>query len=455
MSDTCFSISPNTGKKCGVWRQLDSKEMAARAGHLQLDVLRKRSLRLAALQGVRKAVQDCAEILVATVVNEVGKLTSEARAEVAYAGSFLEYAYDLCREYDFERCLGAGRRVREVPLGRALLICPFNDPVAGITRKIAPALAAGCPVLVKPSPLGALTAAVLENAVSNTGLDEVIQFIPTRNTDAIGQLIGDFRTGVVSFTGSTAVGRLIARRCGNELTPFVGELGGVNPFVVFADADLDLAAADIISRKTRAAGQACSAVNHVYAEAAIADELTERLAAGFSDCTAGPADGSGVSMGPVRSLDAAVGLAEMEFRVASAGGKRITGGVGTHSEGAPFVVAPTLYAVEAPTLTERQETFGPLLTISSFNDSAVLSERLARNTQPLAIYLYGGEIQAMHRFAACLRYGSVGINSTAIQGAHLPTGGFGEAGVGREGGPWGLAEFLTTINMIDVKNGER
>ena len=421
-------ISPNTGAVLGQW----TPDSSARIGAV-LDGLPRAmagvalpEMRLAVLSAAITALDRVREPLAAVIVAEVGKTPAEAADEVEYAQGFLRHALTQVPE----ATEGTGeRRLRVVPAGPVLAITPYNDPMAGIVRKIAPAIAAGCPIVVKPSALGHLTARALFDSLENALPTGAVAMVNHTDRDVLDRLVSDPRFRVLSFTGSTPTGMALAARAG--LKRLVLELGGNNPFLVLEGADLDRAAADAVARKTRAAGQACSAQNRIYVVASLFKAFRERFLDRLSGVTFGASDG-GVSMGPVRSardLD--------RLGVLAAGGHAF----GTCLAPSPFAFGPVVLDEDTP--LRHAEAFGPLVSLCPVPDRAAALALAAQEQQALVCYLYG-EVSPTE--LALLRFGSLGINSTRIQGAEVPTGGFGTAGIGREGGAWGLQEFQTTIN---------
>lgn len=442
------SISPNTGKAFSSWNSTSDETLSVSLERLDKgtdwltsDLSARRDVLTRALSALTSATDD----LAALTLEEVGKTPPEAAGEIPYAASFLEVALELLDHHPFETRQD-GRVILEVPRGTGLLIAPYNDPVAGLIRKIAPCLAAGAAALVKPSDLGVQCALRLKEAFSEAGLDSVIAILPMAEHERIARLVGAPEIGTVSFTGSTRVGLHLAGIAGGAGKAYVGELGGTNPFVLLADADLDRAIPDLVTRKIKAAGQACSTQNIVYADAAIVDEVCERISAALTDVSYGSAGDDGVHMGPVRTGASVARLYEIETRLCAEGARRLTGGLQAPGPEAPFLAVPTAYRLEEPGALAETEVFGPMMGICAFNDIDGLRTRLKANRQPLVLYLYGQDAEVIARVLENLRYGSIGVNSTAIQGADVPTGGFGQAGIGREGGRWGLAEFLTTVN---------
>lgn len=421
-------ISPNTGAVIGHWTPDSSARIGATLDGLSgaMADLALPDARRAILSGAIKALDLAREPLRAIVIAEVGKTPAEASDEVDYAIGFLRHALTQVPD----AIPGKGeRRLRVVPAGPVLAITPYNDPLAGILRKIAPAIAAGCPVVVKPSALSHLTARALFDALHGTVPAGAIAMVNHTDRDVLGRLIADPRFRVLSFTGSTPTGLAIAARAG--LKRLVLELGGNNPFLVLDGADLDRAATDAVARKTRAAGQACSAQNRIYVVAPLYQAFRDAFLDRLSAVTFGASDG-GVAMGPVRSardLDRLAALA--------AGGQTF----GRCTAPAPFAFGPVV--LDDDSALRHAEAFGPLVSLCPVPDRAAALQLAAREEQALVGYLYG---EVSPADLAPLRFGSLGINSTRIQGAEVPTGGFATAGIGREGGVWGLQEFQTTIN---------
>lgn len=421
-------ISPNTGMVIGQWSPDSLQHIGTVLDGLPaaMAALAATNTRRAFLSAAAMALEQAKAGLAAVILGEVGKTPAEAADEVDYAISFLRHA--LTQVQDGHQNEGE-RRLRVVAAGPVLAITPYNDPLAGIVRKIAPAIAAGCPVVVKPSALGHLTARALFDALANVAPIGAVAMVNHADRDVLGRLIADPRFRVLSFTGSTPTGMAIAAQAG--LKRLVLELGGNNPFLVLDGADLDRAAADAVARKTRAAGQACSAQNRIYVVDPLYHAFRDRFLDRLSAITFGASDG-GVAMGPVRSvrdLD--------RLKALSGQGQAF----GRCTASAPFAFGPVV--LDDDTALREAEAFGPLVSLCPVPDRAAVLALAAREEQALVCYLYGDVSPAD---LGQLRFGSLGINSTRIQGAEVPTGGFGTAGIGREGGLWGLQEFQTTIN---------
>jgi len=442
------SLSPNTGLPISQWSEPEPIAVEAALDRLTATAsgpLVDMAARRDRLGRVSAALAAGREELIALIVAEVGKTPDEATAEIDYAESFLATSRRLLDDYPFEIALDAGRLVQEVPPGLGLLIAPFNDPVAGLMRKIGPCLAAGTGALVKPSELAVLTAQLLARHMSAAGLDDAVAVLPLAARDRIAALIADDRVGTISFTGSTAAGRAVAVEAARHGTGYVGELGGTNPFVILADADLERAVADLVTRKVKAAGQACSAPNIVFVERPILPDLRERLAAALAAVAIGSSDAPGVRMGPVRHPAARARLEQTAAGLEAAGAIRL-GAPPVAAGSTACLIAPAALEVATPAPFLEREMFGPLMGVCAFDDRTALRAVLAANRQPLVLYVYGRDREGVAALTRGLRYGSIGINTTGIQSPEAPTGGFREAGIGREGGPWGLSAFLTTVN---------
>lgn len=402
--------------------------------------------RVELLKSLSKAIVMNAGTLEQAIIEEGGKTAGEAAAETAYAATFVDAACSVLEAENDQRPDLSRSRIYHAPLGIALLITAFNDPIAGITRKLGPALAAGCPVVVKPSPLGALCARLLQESMPDAFGDYVL-FAYLNDNDQSAALVGEPGLGVVSLTGSTGAGRAVGAIAGSHGIPCILELGGNCPFVVFADADLDRAALDILDRKTRAAGQACSAVNRVLVDARVIEPLLERVVALLGNFSCGLSIDPEVKFGPVRTMHSLARLEELKARCLASGGVV----VGQGKNLAPIEICST-YPLTVVRSKDSgplsfEEAFGPLLSVQAFSDNTELDSLLSPKRQNLAAYFYGDSADTYLAERPAMRFGSIGINTTRVQGADIPSGGFWQAGHGREGGVWGLNGFRTTINL--------
>lgn len=452
MTEMIAAVSPNDGCAFEHFVPDGPETLAAHLAALDraLPAIRHPRVRRVLLQAFGARLQAMGPELVALVTREAGKPPAESRNEVDYALSFVHHAIASLDASLQPVSAAPDQRTDMLAAGIALLISPFNDPLAGLTRKIAPAIAAGCPVLVKPSPLGlatasrvlaALTAAAEETAPGAAAL------LVTEDPNLVGRAIAHPLTAVVSFTGSTATGRLVAETAGRHLVRPVLELGGNAPFVVLADADLEVAVTDLVDRKRKAAGQACSAVNRVFVSRDIYPQFRARLLDALAAVKTGPADASEVEMGPVRTAGSVLRLERLVAKAKQQGERVI--GAGTGAKVAPFVFPLTVLEAEigAPSILDGEEAFGPLLSLRPFDDAARAIDQALRVRHALVAYLYGQDRACIAHFVEAARFGSIGINTTRIQGAEVPTGGFGDAGYGREGGAFGICEYLAPRNL--------
>ena len=441
-------LAPNTGRVFHHWQPTPSAEVA-RAVEIAdrgLDGLEKVERRREILDQCVATLVSGRRTLADLVVQEVGKKPEEALGEVDYAASFLKAARAALDELILERRPEPERLIREVPYRAALLIAPFNDPLAGLARKIGPALAAGATALVKPSRLGILCAQALIESFHEAGARDFIQLVAPEDNGTVEALISDHRIGAVSFTGSTGAGRRLAAAAAREGKRAVLELGGNCPFVVCEDARLDRAIEDLMARKLKAAGQACSSVNRVFVAARRYAEFRDRLMEHAARIVPGPSDGAGVELGPLRTREATRLLSDAVDRAVRGGERLLSQRPGPAPPEAPFLFPFTVVECGDRSWFDTCESFGPVLSIRPFDTLDALLRRMETERHALAAYFHTADSEALLPRLRRLRFGSLGINSTAIQGADVPTGGFRDAGIGREGGIWGVREFLTPIN---------
>lgn len=443
-------ISPNTGVAFDQWDETRLSEFqialdkVSNASFLDLYEVASRRTALLAISDIIEKKRNEFETI---IVNEVGKTKAEAVAEVDYSKSFLTYMADLVISESFLQKIDNNRKVRLVPRGLGLLITPFNDPLAGITRKLANCLGSGSGAIVKPPELGIKTASKLEQVIKEEHLDHLVSFFRTKDKDLIKSLIKTDEIGTISFTGSTEVGRVLSTFAGANLKAFVGELGGINPFVIFSDANIEKAVEDLVNRKTKAAGQACSAQNILFVESGVAEQVIGKITEAFSNIEALPTNRvENALMGPVRSKDALNNLLRFETKLINSNASMVAG-TKNKNKTSGYMYNPSAYLVDDPLLFMEYEIFAPLLGVFVFEDRSKLKEIIKQNKQPLVLYAYSEDESFLEQFISSLNYGSIGLNDTGIQGAFAPTGGFKNAGLGREGGRWGLNEFTTTVNV--------
>jgi succinate-semialdehyde dehydrogenase/glutarate-semialdehyde dehydrogenase len=394
-------------------------------------------------------LQERREDFALLMTTEMGKPLAEARAEVAYGGEFLrwfsEEAVRVQGRYG-PNPEGTGRMiVSQHPVGPCFLITPWNFPLAMATRKIAPALAAGCTVVIKPAALTPLTTLLFARLLQDAGLpDGVVNVVTTTRSSAVsGPIIADPRLRKLSFTGSTPVGRRLLEQAANGVLRTSMELGGNAPFVVFEDADLDKAVEGALAAKFRNVGQACTAANRFIVHRSIADEFARRV----TDAVRGFAVGRGtepdVRIGPLIDTKAVEKAESLVADAVARGAGLATGGSRLERPGTFF--EPTVLTDVAPgSEILREEIFGPVLAIAPFDteDEAVA---LANDTEyGLVSYVYTENLARGQRMIERIETGMMGLNVGVVSNAAAPFGGWKLSGLGREGGAEGIHEYLQT-----------
>ena len=388
-------------------------------------------------------VEDLARILTA----EQGKPYAEAKGEVAYGASFVEWYAEEAKRVNGETLpqFDNNRRlmVLQQPIGVCAAITPWNFPLAMITRKVAPALAAGCPVIIKPAELTPLTALAAAELAVRAGLPAGVLNVLTadsENSIAVGKVFcANDTVRHISFTGSTEVGRILMAQSAPTVKKLALELGGNAPFIVFDDADIDSAVEGAMLSKFRNAGQTCVCANRIYVQDGIYEAFVSKFAAKVATLKVGNGFAEGVTQGPLIE-DAAV--AKVERHVADAlqqGGRVLAGGKKLPGQ----FFEPTVIAdAKASMLCAKEETFGPFAPVFRFSTEQEAIDA-ANNTEfGLASYFYSRDVGRIYRVAEALEYGMVGINVGIIATEHVPFGGVKQSGLGREGSSHGMAEYL-------------
>lgn len=379
---------------------------------------------------------------------EQGKPLAEARGEVVYAASFVEWFAEEGKRLYGETIptTGVDRRFMVIrqPIGVCAAITPWNFPAAMITRKVAPALAAGCTVVVKPAEQTPFTALALARLAEEAGFPPGVFNVVTGDPVAIGGVLTSSPVvRKLSFTGSTEVGRLLMAQCAPTIKKLSLELGGNAPFIVFDDADVDAAVAGALVSKYRNAGQTCVCANRLLVQDSVYDTFAARLAAAVEGLSVGNGLEAGVSVGPLID-DEAVLKVEAHVADALAGGARVLTGGRRHGAGARFYTPTVLADVKPGMRIAREETFGPVAPLFRFHteDEAI---RMANDTEyGLAAYFYARDVGRVFRVGEALDYGMVGINTGLISTEVAPFGGVKQSGVGREGARHGIDEYLET-----------
>ena len=390
-------------------------------------------------------VRENADDLALIMTSEQGKPLPEAKGEVAYGASFLEwFAEEAKRMYgDVIPQHQADRRIVVIkqPIGVSAFITPWNFPVAMITRKAGPALAAGCPVVAKPASQTPLSALALAELAARAGVPEGVLSIVTGSAGAIGgEMTSNPVVRKVSFTGSTETGKILIKQCADTVKKVSMELGGNAPFIVFDDANIDAAVEGAILCKFRNAGQTCVCANRIYVQNAVYDEFAEKLAAKAKGLKVGNGMDDGVVVGPLIDMAAVYKVEEHLNDATSRGASIVTGGK-RHALGGSFYEPTVLTDVTQDMMISRDETFGPLAPLFRFKDEDE-AIAMANDTEfGLASYFYARDIGRVWRVSEALEYGMVATNTGILSTEVAPFGGIKESGLGREGSKYGLDEF--------------
>lgn len=377
---------------------------------------------------------------------EQGKPLAESRGEIAYAASFLEwFAEEAKRVYgEVIPQHQADKRllVLKQPIGVCVAITPWNFPSAMITRKVGPALAAGCTVVLKPATQTPLSAFALCELATQAGVPPGVLNVVTGDAQAIGgEMTANPQVRHLSFTGSTEIGKLLMKQCADSIIKVALELGGNAPFIVFDDADLDAAVAGAIMSKYRNGGQTCVCSNRIYVQNNIYDEFAAKLVAAVAAMQVGSGLQDGVTQGPLINL-AAVEKVEQHIADAVAKGAKLALGGGRHALGGNYFQPTILTEVTGDMKVAQEETFGPLAPLFRFEHEQGVIEMANHTEFGLASYFYSRDSARLWRVAEALEYGMVGINSGILSTAEAPFGGIKQSGIGREGSRHGIEEYL-------------
>jgi succinate-semialdehyde dehydrogenase / glutarate-semialdehyde dehydrogenase len=386
---------------------------------------------------------------IATIVSkENGKVLTDAKGEVMYAAEFFRwFAEETVRvPGDFRKSPSGDKRilVTHQPIGVSLLITPWNFPAAMATRKIGPAIAAGCTMILKPASETPLTALAIVDIMERAGVPKgVINVIlPEKVGESISKILHDPRVKNLSFTGSTEVGRVLIREAADRVIRCSMELGGNAPFVVFEDADIPAAVTGLMLAKMRNGGAACTAANRVYVQKSIADQFTKEFSQAMSQLKMGRGTDDGIQLGASVSIKERNKIAELVDAAVKAGGKVHTGG--TTPEGAGAFYPATVISVDKSNDILNHEVFGPVAPIVTFDTDAEAIQ-LANSTDfGLISYVFTKDLARAIRTAEAIESGMVAINKGVISDPAAPFGGVKQSGLGREGGFDGIHEFLET-----------
>ena len=443
-------INPATGEHIGTVPLMGAAETrrAIEAANTAWPAWRKKTAkeRAAVLRRWHDLILENADDLALIMTTEQGKPLPEAKGEVQFGASFIEWFAEEGKRVagDTLQSPWPDRRlvVTKEPIGVCAAITPWNFPAAMITRKVGPALAAGCPMVLKPAeatPFSALALAVLaERAGVPAGVFSIVTGAPK---DIGGEMTSNPIVRKLTFTGSTQVGRLLAEQCAPTIKKLSLELGGNAPFIVFDDADLDAAVEGAIASKYRNAGQTCVCANRLYVQDSVYEAFAEKLVAAVAKLKVGNGIEAGVTQGPL--IDAKA-VAKVEEHVADALGKggRLLAGGKRHALGNGFFEPTIIADVTNDMRVATEETFGPLAPLFRFKtDDEVIG--LANNTEfGLAAYFYSRDIGRIWRVAEGLETGMVGVNTGLISNEIAPFGGVKQSGLGREGSTYGIEDYL-------------
>ncbi|MCD9149304.1 NAD-dependent succinate-semialdehyde dehydrogenase [Pseudophaeobacter flagellatus] len=415
------------------------KEWAARTPRQRSEVLRK------AWELMTERLDDFAHL----ITLENGKARADAMSEATYAAEFFRwFAEEAVRANGLlthAPASGARIMVQHKPAGLAVLVTPWNYPAAMGTRKIAPALAAGCAVIIKPASETPLTMLALMPLLEEAGVPAgLVNVLPSKRTGAlVDHMLHDPRVRVVSFTGSTGVGRKLLHSAADQVLKPAMELGGNAPVVVFEDADMDTAIEGTMLAKMRNLGEACTAANRIYVHESIADEFTKRLSEAMSALKIGDGTDPSVDVGPLVNADTRDKVAKFVNDAVAKGAKIECGGIAPNGKG--FYYPPTVLS-NVPENAEcvRDEIFGPVAAIQTFKDQEDVIARANDTEYGLVAYVFSEDMKRALHVCERLEYGMVGLNRGLVSDPAAPFGGVKQSGLGREGGHEGMLEFMET-----------
>ena len=385
--------------------------------------------------------------LAAILTAEMGKPLAEAKSEVSHAAAYLQwYAEEANRIYgETISAPSTDRRMLVIkqPIGVVGTITPWNFPASMVARKISPALAAGCAIVLKPAEQTPLVAGAMFALAHEAGFPEgVVNLIYASEGDAIGrELCSNPKVRKISFTGSTEVGRLLMRQCSDQIKKVSLELGGNAPFIVFDDADIDAAVDGAIQAKFRNAGQTCVSANRLYVQNGVHDEFAEKFTARVRTLSVGDGFEANNAIGPLIDTHA---LAKIEHHIADAlekGGTIRCGGARI-GNGGTFFEPTVLTGISGTMRVAQEETFGPLAPIMRFDDPDQVIHEANDTIYGLAAYFYASNLKRVWRVAEALEYGMIGINTGRMSSEAAPFGGMKQSGIGREGSRHGLEDYL-------------
>ncbi len=401
------------------------------------------------LRAAWESMVDHSEEIAGLSVREHGKPLADAAGEVAYAAEFFRWnAEETVRLHGSIGTSPSGDKkmiVHHPPMGVVVMVTPWNFPAAMITRKLAPALGAGNAVVIKPPREAPLTALRIGQLLEDVGLPPgLVNIVATTSSGAWFDAAVDNRhTRMVSFTGSTEVGKVLLRRCADRVLKTVMELGGNAPFIVFDDADVEAAAEGAMVAKMRHSAETCTAANRFYVEAGIADDFTEALADAMQQVKLGSGFDEGVTCGPMINAGAVAEIDSLVKGAVAAGARTVVGGAPADRPG--FFYEPTVLAgVEHSSPIAHEEIFGPVAPVISFTDTDAMIEQANDTEMGLTGYVYTQDLARGLRVSERIQAGMIGLNRGAVSDPAAPFGGMKQSGLGREGAGEGIYEFCET-----------
>ncbi|MCU0599302.1 MAG: NAD-dependent succinate-semialdehyde dehydrogenase [Desulfobacterales bacterium] len=442
--------NPSTGETIGFVPKMSAKQtrLAIDAANAAWPAWRSKTAkeRAAILRRWFELIIENQEDLAVLMTSEQGKPLVESRGEIAYAASFVEwFAEEAKRVYgDVMPAPNPSQRivVSRMPIGVCAAITPWNFPSAMITRKAAPALAAGCTLVVKPASKTPFSALALAELAHRAGIPAGVFNVVTGDSATIGEeLTGNPVVRKLSFTGSTATGKILMKQCADTVKRMSLELGGHAPFIVFSDADMDAAIAGAMASKYRNSGQTCVCANRFLVQDDIHDVFAMRLAQAAKQLTVADGFADGAQQGPMIDMSAVIKV-ELQIKDAIQKGARLLTGGHRHPLGKTFFEPTVLADVTEDMIIAREETFGPVAPVMRFRTEQE-AVRMANNSPyGLAAYLFTKDISRVWRISEDLEYGMVGINTGIMSNEAAPFGGMKQSGFGREGSKYGIEEYL-------------
>ncbi len=443
-------IDPATGEEIGDVAHCGAADMnlaiaaAQRSFHAWRALLPER--RGAILRSWASLMRDHSEELAVLVTSEQGKPLAEARHEIAYGAGFLEwFAAEGERTYGEtipSHKSGSLLQVRMQPIGVAAAITPWNFPVAMITRKAGAAIAAGCPIIVKPAPETPLSALAVARLAEEAGVPNgVFQVLVGDSIELSAPLLRDTRVRALSFTGSTQVGRLLLEGAAATVKKVSLELGGHAPFIIFDDVDVDKAVKGAMAAKFATSGQDCLAANRIYVQRGIYAAFVEAFAVEMAKLRVGHGLQSATDIGPMTKLSVA-NKCRAQIDDAAAKGARVIHANADANLGCNFVHPALLSDVTDDMLIACEETFGPVAAVLPFDSEEEVLARANASEMGLAAYVYTDSLRRALRFSDTLEYGMVGVNTASFTGPPIPFGGWKQSGLGREGSRHGIEEYM-------------